>query len=858
MSSRLIRTILAASLSWVVIARSAPGYYHFTHYSSVSGPYTPIVEKFDLDALLDRTVYFHVSSAAPRLAANDSYEALISQIRQALAVWNSVPTSALRVAYAGTSDAPTLSHSPGGEIIFAELPPGVIGFGGPVTPLGDPKNGFVPITRSQVILSNDLTQGSRPRPTFSEVFFTSLVHEIGHALGLQHTLTSSVMSTDVTRAATRALPLGADDIAGLSVLYPSADFSALNGALTGRVTSQAGDPIHMASVVAVGPNGQVVSALTAPDGTYRIDGLLPAMYRIYVHPLPPSTQEGLGPANMRLPTTLDSQQVSPSGPFKTVFHGGTNRPSESPLVEIAAGALRQSIDFQVEPRSDLPLYNLTTFSFPGNGAAGVHPAFLDATEPTGFILATGPGLAEKLGSVSVEPLESSVDVRRPTLYELDPRFIRVDFAFSPLTSLEPTHLIFRLPDDIYVLPSGVRLTARPAPIVHWVTLGVDENERPLWLVRGADFDPRSAVYFDGWPAEVVSFDPEPEQIGVNPPVGVPGRPAVVTVYNPDGQSSAFTLPDGNVMFRFPDGPGRGVSVSPAEAEVDSDVVVEINGANTTFVPGDTTVGFGSSDVVARQVYVPSPTRAWAVATVRSNAAPGTYKLTVTTGLEVLEVPGGFRVLGPSGTPGGQPVVRFQSLVNSATMQPNLSPGVLASLFGSNLVVEGEGPVQVTFNGQAAPLVSVSAIQINLQIPAGLAPGPVVMEVHNGVANSDPMLAYLDIASPGIFAITHANGALVAPENPAVPGETLVLVATGLGLGNLASGSDGLRIASGPQLTTPLRVEPVPSLPGVYLIHFQAPARGASVSPVFIWAAGERSNALPLPLVAAAATSDRGL
>jgi len=856
-SSRLIRVLLTACLSWAVISRPAPGYYHFTHYSSAEGPYAPIVEKFDLDALLDRTVHFHVSSASPRLAANDSYEGLVSQIRQALAVWNSVPTSALRVAYAGTSDAATLSNSPGGEIIFAELPPGVIGFGGPVTPLGDPKNGFVPIIRSQVILSSDLTQGARPRPTFSEVFFTSLVHEIGHALGLQHTLTSSVMSTDVTRAATRALPLGADDIAGLSTLYPSPDFAQISSSIAGRVTTQAGAPIHMASVVAVGPNGQVVSALTVPDGTYRIDGLSPGRYRIYVHPLPPSTQEGLGPANIRLPTTLDNQQFLPSGPFKTHFYGGTTRPNESPLVETRAGAVRGGVDFRVEPRSDLPLYSVTTYSFPDTGAAGVHPAFLDAaTEPSGFILATAPGLAERTASLSVEAMEGGVEVRAPRVYEPDTRFVRVDLAFSPLTSLEAVHLIFRLPDDIYVLPSAVRLTAHPPPIVHWVAPGEDENERPIWFVRGANFDARSAVYFDGWPAEVVSFDSEPEQIGVNPPVGVPGRPAVVTVYNPDGQSSAFTLPDGNVMFRLPDGPSRSVSVSPAEAEADSDVVLEISGVNTRFLSGDTTVGFGSSDIVARQLYILGPGKALGVATVRNGITPGIYKLTITTGLEVLEAPGGFRVLDPSGNPGAEPRLRFQSLVNSATMRPDLSPGVLASLFGQNLAVEGAGPVQVTFNGLAAPLVSVTSGQINLQIPATLEPGPVVMEAYNGIVKGKPMVANLDIASPGIFAVTHANGSLVAPDNPVVPGETLVLLATGIGDGSLASTSD-LRIASGEQLVAPIRVAPVSSLPGVYVIHFPAPGAGVSSSPVFLWAGGERSNALALTVRGDATVSTGG-
>ena len=153
MRIRSVRLCLLACL--VLAGLAAPrikGYYHFVHYGPNAAADEATIEKFDLTALLDNTVYFYVSNQRPALAANDSYEALVSQVRQALAVWNNVPSSALRVGYGGISGGELRANSPAGEIIFAELPPGVIGLGGPVT-RGSSADGFVPIVRSQVILS---------------------------------------------------------------------------------------------------------------------------------------------------------------------------------------------------------------------------------------------------------------------------------------------------------------------------------------------------------------------------------------------------------------------------------------------------------------------------------------------------------------------------------------------------------------------------------------------------------------------------------------------------------------------------------------------------------------------------------
>src|SRR6185436_15449984 len=97
---RLVQTLVLIAMA----TGSAFGYYHFVHYASRSGPFNPVYEKFDLNALPGKTLYFYVSEDRPALAASDSYEALIGQVRQAAAVWNGVAASDLRVAYGGVAN----------------------------------------------------------------------------------------------------------------------------------------------------------------------------------------------------------------------------------------------------------------------------------------------------------------------------------------------------------------------------------------------------------------------------------------------------------------------------------------------------------------------------------------------------------------------------------------------------------------------------------------------------------------------------------------------------------------------------------------------------------------------------------
>jgi len=334
---------------------------------------------------------------------------------------------------------------------------------------------------------------------------------------------------------------------------------------------------------------------------------------------------------------------------------------------------------------------------------------------------------------------------------------------------------------------------------------------------------------------------------------------VVTVYNPDGQSSAFTLPDGNVVFEYPPGPAPSIRVGRAEAARDSDVVIEVESAAMEFRPGSTKVGVGSSDIAVRRVDVVSPRWLRAVVSVAPLAQPGTYSVSVVSGLQTARADGAFRVRELTAPDRRRPKLRFGSLVNSATGGPELSPGVLASLFGENLAAAGAADrVRATINGVEAMLQGVTANQINLQVSESIAPGTAELRVFNGVEQSEPMLVEIGRVSPGLYVAVNEQGAPVSADAPLGPGSKLELYVTGLGTAApvlTAAQSPAfppLQIIFGSLRLRPLAVRKLENVPGVYRVLFATPradvleaVAGPQDVAVSVIVDGGRSNTLRL-------------
>lgn len=206
---------------------------------------------------------------------------------------------------------------------------------------------------------------------------------------------------------------------------------------------------------------------------------------------------------------------------------------------------------------------------------------------------------------------------------------------------------------------------------------------------------------------------------------------------------------------------------------------------------------------------------------------------------------------------GDPVV-----VNAASFEPGISPGSLATVFGTDLTsVNGTiiantnplplelGGVSVDVNGVPAPMYSVAfsngfdviSFQVPLETPAGPSAGEV--DVFDQGDMTASLVADSFTEDPGIFvygeddaiAVATADGSLIGPDNPAIAGEILALYTTGLGPVSITV-DDGFAAPDSPPVFT---VDPVnvflagegcdilfsglaPGFVGVYQINFRVP------------------------------------
>jgi uncharacterized protein (TIGR03437 family) len=147
--------------------------------------------------------------------------------------------------------------------------------------------------------------------------------------------------------------------------------------------------------------------------------------------------------------------------------------------------------------------------------------------------------------------------------------------------------------------------------------------------------------------------------------------------------------------------------------------------------------------------------------------------------------------------GTLPVVSANGVVNAASFASQISPGALATVFGSNFALRNASAnaplptslagVSVSVNGRSAPLLYVIPTQVNFQVPWETALGTATVTVNvNGGASNSITVSVLG-AAPGLFStssghavVQNSDFTLNDPGNPAKVGSTIVAYLSGSG------------------------------------------------------------------------------
>lgn len=253
--------------------------YAFLYVPSSQG----VPRRWNQAALPDGRVPWRISAGIGGNVTGD--RSTLDVIASAFGHWEDLSTSAIRFAFDGSSNARNRSANDRVNLVTLNttesLGSGVLA----ATFLTSDASGN--LVDVDIVFSRDVAFSTSGTVDAGSYDLESVAtHEAGHFLGLEHSgLARATMVPFSDRGEGQQRTPSEDDRIGASLLYPEDGFLAGTGALAGRI-SVAGASVYLAQVVAARVNGPVVAqTYSAPDGTYRIEGLAPDVYVVYAEPL---------------------------------------------------------------------------------------------------------------------------------------------------------------------------------------------------------------------------------------------------------------------------------------------------------------------------------------------------------------------------------------------------------------------------------------------------------------------------------------------------------------------------------------------------------------------------------------------
>jgi hypothetical protein len=287
--------------------------------------------------------------------------------------------------------------------------------------------------------------------------------------------------------------------------------------------------------------------------------------------------------------------------------------------------------------------------------------------------------------------------------------LAVDLQFGLAGTPGPQHLIFSARLILMCFPAGLNLVTGQPPSI--TSLTPADGSSALAVV-GANLCSWQPDLLERFARRCSIID---AQHGTVRPLAVRADSVRRSPCSIRTANSMFVEADAPPTYQYGVAPAPAAVFAPASLPAGVEAMVEITGTNTNFADGQTTVGFGSSDVFVRRLWVLSPTHAYANVVVMPQAPVGTKMASAISGFQVFSQADAFQTTAAIPL---QPVV-YPQLTNFYWAPSGVYPGAIVTLSGANL---GGTSAKITLNGEPVSILIAAATGMTIRIPRPQ-PGP---------------------------------------------------------------------------------------------------------------------------------------